>query len=377
MTKQLLDILMISTSYPANLNDWRGLFIRHLCDALARRSDLKLHLWAPPGEIHPSIRPAVTTIEAAWLTKLMQCGGIAHLLRTKTLSAVTAPLKLLFMLRSVYCRSTDIQLYHVNWLQNALPLPNDGKPLLISVLGTDMQLLDKPLMQSLLRRVFKQHPTIICPNADWMIPKLRKAFADVAEITFLPFGIDPMWYELERQPPPSPPAQWLVVTRLTQAKLGRLFEWCAAMFDKQPRELHLFGPMQEMIDLPPWIHYHGPASPDTLCRDWFPNAQGLITLSQHAEGRPQVMLEAMAAGLPIVASRLAAHEDIVFHGETGWLCENSQDVANAILYCENPDNNQRMGKNARIWVKQAVGTWDDCAERYETHYRQLMMSRHS
>lgn len=367
---------MISTSYPANLNDWRGLFIRHLCYALARRSNIKLHLWAPPGEIHPDIQPSMTAIEAEWLIYLMQCGGIAHLLRTKTLRAITAPLKLLSMLRNTYCRSTGIQLYHVNWLQNALPLPHDGKPLLVSVLGTDMQLLDKPLMRLLLRRVFKQHPTIICPNAEWMADKLREAFGDIAEITCLPFGIDPMWYELERSRSQSAPGQWLVVTRLTKAKLGRLFEWCAELFDKNTRELHLFGPMQEIIDLPHWVHYHGPVSPDKLCRDWFPRAQGLITLSQHAEGRPQVMLEAMAAGLPIIASRLAAHEDIVDHGVTGWLCENSQDVANAIQFCENSGNNQRMGKNARTWVKQAVGTWDDCAARYETYYWQLLASQH-
>lgn len=29
--------LFVATSYPANLQDWRGLFIRHLADALARR----------------------------------------------------------------------------------------------------------------------------------------------------------------------------------------------------------------------------------------------------------------------------------------------------------------------------------------------------
>ena len=43
--------------------------------------------------------------------------------------------------------------------------------------------------------------------------------------------------------------------------------------------------MQESADLPDWVNYHGPASPGTLCREWFPSAHGLITLSQHAEGR--------------------------------------------------------------------------------------------
>jgi hypothetical protein len=130
-TNSPLRILTVSTSYPVNLNDWRGLFIRHLTDALARRKDLRVNLWAPPGEVHPDVIPATNTREAAFLAQLMQSGGIAHLLRSGGVRALVAPLRLLMGLRAVY-RRTDVDLYHVNWLQNALPLPNDGKPLVVS-----------------------------------------------------------------------------------------------------------------------------------------------------------------------------------------------------------------------------------------------------
>ena len=35
-----LRVLMVSTTYPRDLSDWRGLFIRHLVDALSRRRTL-------------------------------------------------------------------------------------------------------------------------------------------------------------------------------------------------------------------------------------------------------------------------------------------------------------------------------------------------
>jgi len=366
-----LRMLTVSTSYPANLNDWRGLFIRHLTDALARRKDLRVSLWAPPGEVHPDVVPVTNTREAAFLAQLMQSGGIAHLLRSGGVRALVAPLRLLMGLRAVY-RRTDVDLYHVNWLQNALPLPNDGKPLLVSVLGTDMQLLHKPMMKTLLRHIFAQHPTVICPNADWMVEPLEAAFGEVAKVHFVPFGIDPMWYAIPRTDTPlANPARWLAVTRLTRAKLGPLLEWGEHFFKGQARELHLFGPMQETIDLPDWVHYHGPASPEQLCRNWFPNAQGLITLSRHAEGRPQVMLEAMAAGLPIIASRLPAHENIVFHGETGWLCDSAGDVGQGLQHFEITAENLRSGHAARAWVGREIGTWDDCAARYIVQYNAL------
>lgn len=363
---------MSSTSYPANLQDWRGLFIRHLADALARRDDLSVSLLAPPGDTHHRINSISTQNEAAWLKRLMQQGGIAHVLRQGGLSAISTPIRLLYILRNGYRRGHSMDIYHINWLQNSLPLPADGKPLLVSVLGTDMQLIRKPWMQFLLRSVFRQHPTIICPNADWMIEPLKGAFSDVAKIRFIPFGIDPSWYAIQRQIAPQQKKQWLVVTRLTKAKLGPLFDWCAPLFRGQMRELHLFGPMQETLELPAWVHYHGATNPQDLCQNWFPQAQGLITLSQHAEGRPQVMLEAMAAGLPIIASRLPAHESIVFHQQSGWICDTHEDVGIGINHFEDMAENQRAGQAARAWAKQEIGTWDDCAARYISLYEQLL-----
>src|SRR5688500_16833178 len=74
-------VLMTSTSYPADTGDWRGLFIRHLVDALGRRDDVHLRLWAPPGELHPRVASDVRGDEHAWLQGLMAAGGIAHLFR--------------------------------------------------------------------------------------------------------------------------------------------------------------------------------------------------------------------------------------------------------------------------------------------------------
>jgi glycosyltransferase involved in cell wall biosynthesis len=367
-----LSTLMVSTSYPADLEDWRGLFIRHLSDALARRNDLAVKLWSPPGQTDPNIENAATLHELAWLSWLMQQGGIAHLLRNGGIRRFTAPIKLLGFLRQAYSRNRNVGLYHINWLQNALPVPNNGIPLLVTVLGTDMQLLKLPLIITLLKHKFRQHPTVICPNAEWMIAPLQEAFGSVAKIKFVPFGIDSAWFELERKLKSCEYPLWIVVTRLTKAKLGPLFEWCEPHFRGQPRQLYLLGPMQEQIDIPNWVHYCGPVSPKQLEQNWFPRAQGLITLSRHAEGRPQVMLEAMAAGLPILASRLPAHENIVFNGNTGWICDSKEQFATNLNQLESIEENICLGQNARAWVAREIGTWDDCAGRYNTAYREIV-----
>ena len=365
------DVLMVSTSYPADLQDWRGLFMRHLADALGRHPAIALRMWAPVGDAGPGVRFDVTEAERDWLAALMQAGGIAHLVRNAGVRGIGAALRLLRSLRGVYRRNADVDVFHVNWLQNALPLPRGTQPLLLTVLGTDMQLLRLPGMRTMLRHAFGGRPVAICPNADWMLPELEAAFGDIAAVRLVPFGIDPRWYALERRFEANATPKWLCVSRLTAAKIGTLFEWGAPLFSSGRAELHLFGPMQEQRALPPWVHWHGPASPDQLRDTWFPQAHGLITMSRHAEGRPQVMLEALASGLPIVASRLPAHDDLLGGGEGGVLCATADDVRAALDALADPATNRALGARGRARMQVDIGTWDDCAERYVALYRQL------
>lgn len=362
--------LMVSTSYPSDESDWKGLFIRRLAEGLARCDDVELRLWSPPGPVPANAQFALTSGERRWLEQLMAEGGIAHLVRTRPIAGAMAATRLLGHLHGAFRRNQDVSIYHVNWLQNALALPANGRPVLLTALGTDMQFLRLPGVTALLRRALRSREVAICPNAEWMVEPLTAAFGDVARIRCVPFGVDPRWFQIQPRQSDAGPKRWLVVSRLTADKLGPLFEWCRPLFEATHRELHLLGPMQEQIEVPSWVHYHGPATPDQLANHWFTQASGLITLSRHAEGRPQVMLEAMAAGLPIVASAIAAHEDLLGHGQTGWVCPDQLAFAGAVDAAEG-DRGIAIGENARAWARSEIGTWDDCANRYVSLYRVL------
>jgi glycosyltransferase involved in cell wall biosynthesis len=363
---------MAATSYPADLADWRGLFIRHLADALGRRTDVALRLCAPPGALGPGVTSALEPAESDWLRDLAQRGGIAHVLRHQPIRGIAAGAAILRLLRQVYRRELkDRDLLHCNWLQTMLPAPRPI-PVLATVLGTDMRLLSWPLMVTMLRRAMRGRPVIISPNADWMRAPLERMFGDVAQVEVVPFGIDARWFALRRAPMTEAPPQWIVVSRLTRDKLGPLLDWARPFFSGSKRELHVFGPMQETIVLEPWVHYHGAASVEQLHGEWFPRACGLITLSRHSEGRPQVMLEAMAARLPILASNLPAHADFLRHGETGMLCGSVEEFSQCLEQLEQPAINTTVGEQARCWVRDSMGTWDDCAARYRTLYARLL-----
>ena len=366
-------ILYVATSYPEDDGDWRGVFIRNLAFALARVNDISLAIWAPPGPLPEGAKYLATGSERNWLAKLMADGGIAHVVRSAGWSAVLRPWQLLSQLRALYRREPAVDVYHLNWLQTALPLPANDTPALMTVLGTDLKLLSLPLVKPLLRRVMRRRAVAICPNAEWMHEPLAAAFGDMALIFPVPFGIDPVWYAVKRNTTSSAPC-WIAVTRLTRDKMGPLLEWSEPLFKGQNRQLHLIGPMQEQLELPDWVHYHGPATPAQLAQEWFTRAHGLVTLSQHAEGRPQVMLEAMAAGIPIIASDMPAHASLVQHGVTGSLCRSPADYSAALLQLEDASCNTKYGAAARNWARGEIGTWDDCAQRYFQLYCKLIAS---
>ena len=65
---------------------------------------------------------------------------------------------------------------------------------------------------------------------------------------------------------------------------------------------------------------------------------------------PLTFIEAFAAGLPIVAAKLGAAEDIITHGETGlhFAPGDPQALADEVAWAAaHPEDMARMGENAR------------------------------
>ena len=94
-----MKVLMISSSYPQNAEDWRVRFVSDLVYAMAQKKQVELHLWAPPGEKPSSVISSLTDDESIWLRQLMDRGGIAHIIRSRGVQRLFVAIKLLAKLR--------------------------------------------------------------------------------------------------------------------------------------------------------------------------------------------------------------------------------------------------------------------------------------
>jgi glycosyltransferase involved in cell wall biosynthesis len=81
----------------------------------------------------------------------------------------------------------------------------------------------------------------------------------------------------------------------------------------------------------------------------------VFALASHSEGFGQVVIEAMAAGKPVVASRIPPLTEIVVDGETGRLVErrNPNAFAEALAYLlMDPLERKRMGAEGQVRIKE-------------------------
>lgn len=86
----------------------------------------------------------------------------------------------------------------------------------------------------------------------------------------------------------------------------------------------------------------------------FKNSDIFVFPTSHGEGFPTVIAEAMAAGLPIIATPVGAIPEIIEHEVNGILISkpDPKEIAKAIIYLiENPDLRKKMGELNREKAK--------------------------
>ncbi len=161
----------------------------------------------------------------------------------------------------------------------------------------------------------------------------------------------------------------LAVGRLVEKKGFRyLVEACQILKQERRRFKCLIagdGPMKELLndmiagyDLDDFVSLEGAMSEEQLAelyeRATVLVVPSIVTANGDMDGLPNVILEALAMKVPVVASAISAIPELIINGETGFLAPQGSQKAMAkriAMLLDDPDLRRRIGENGRTKVE--------------------------
>ncbi len=161
----------------------------------------------------------------------------------------------------------------------------------------------------------------------------QQAVAGLARKTWLvPNAVHSSFFEVNARPDPQAPPRILCVGRVCALKnQNALIRSLDGLAGRCRFELVFVGKVQDLEPYKgeflrlmaerPWCRHAGYADREQL-QAWLRGA-ALLVLNSLEENCPMVILEAMAAGVPVVASRIGGVPDLVTDERTGLLCDPS------------------------------------------------------
>ncbi|MDH5506392.1 MAG: glycosyltransferase family 4 protein [Anaerolineae bacterium] len=251
-----------------------------------------------------------------------------------------------------------------------------GLPYIVSLRGGDVPgfrpydfALYHRLIAPLLHIVWRRAAAVVANSAG--LRDLALAFDRNVPIQVIPNGVDvaPFSTTPRRWQPP----RMLIVGRVVYQKgidlllhaLAGLkdLSWQLSIAGDGPLRFQL-AELASRLDLADRVKFLGWQEKSALVQH-FDQANLFVYPSRH-EGMPNALLEAMAAGLPAIASQIAGSEELVLPDQTGLLVptEDSQALRVALRQLL-PDAARRehMGAAARQRVEQYY-SWHNVAQQY-------------
>ncbi len=196
---------------------------------------------------------------------------------------------------------------------------------------------------------------------------------DPARIVPIRNGVEDAFYNDDaRALHPKP--RLLFVGRLAAEKnLAVLLEALAGVSEHFETTLVGDGPLEEELKRSAAdlrlenVHFYGRADGEELRKLY--RAADFFVLPSKSEGMSLVLLEALAMGLPVVATNLVSNREIVLDGENGLLVEpdNPAALRTALLeVIDDADRYERMSRTARKLAEQY--RWDAVQDDFERLY---------
>jgi glycosyltransferase involved in cell wall biosynthesis len=275
-------VLLLTTSYPRYEGDPTVNFLAEAVEHL-RQGGVDVDVVSPMEFRHFGIAYG---------------SGVMGNLRRDPWKVALVPAMLANFRRAARQRARDADLVHAHWLPTGLVAASLGKPFVLQLWGTDVELARKA--RSLSRRVLRKARLVICPS-NALAEAARELGAE--EVRVIPSGVEVPPFVREEVSPP----QVLFAGRLSREKgILELVEAARGM------ELVVVGDGPLRARVPGALGF----VPHRELGELYERC-AVVACPSHREGFGVVCAEAMAYGRPVVAGAVGGLLDLVVHEETG------------------------------------------------------------
>jgi glycosyltransferase involved in cell wall biosynthesis len=392
---QHIRVGMVTSSFPLERHSTSGVFILRLIQNLPPNIITTVVTPASNGNLDCTMPNGVTISPFRYAPRRWQIlahkpGGIPAALGHKKLLYFLLPFFILSAIVTCLFVSRKIDLFHANWSINGVIAGIAAKiariPLVTTLRGSDVNRAETSLLYRLLLRACIRLSDRIVTVSDALNSAVQEQFPDLSNVRLLTIcnGVDQAFLNIPFRDTSTNNYKLRLITigNLTRNKGVDQIISALSQLDKERYTLKIIGDGPEKLSLEALasslglinqVIFSGSVPPDEI-----PNHLAgcdIFILASHSEGRANVVLEAMAAGLPVVVTSIAGMEEIVKDGETGLLFPNNDIktlVFNLVRLDLDPELRQRLGRAGREFVRAKRLAWQITAEAYASLYKNLV-----
>lgn len=399
MTKHKMRVLALTTSYPLHQDGSAGVFVQSLYRPLSETyainvicpADTKIAQASLDDFAVADIRVhAVRYAPKAWRTLAQQAGGVVLSVKRAPWLALLLPVLLGALFWRCLMRAGDADLIHANWTVCGAIAGIAGrlrrKPVITTLRGSDMTRAEHSwLDRVILGLAVRTSATVICVS-EAMAERARRQFPRRAtDIHACLNGVDEAFFRIARVSVDENTLRVLAVGNLIRLKgFDVLIDAVARAHCRDQVRVCIVGDGAEDEALRALAAARGVAGcfefagrlPVSDMPGQFAEAD-VFVLSSRSEGRPNVVVEALASGLPVISTDLEGVRGMVTDGDTGWLVPVDDAAALAAALDQAAANRaelRRRGERARALARSTIGTWADTARCYAALFRAVLDS---
>lgn len=394
-TVSLLRVAVLTTSFPLSDDSVSGVFIQRLVQQLSHYVEISVitpDTAQPVSEQHNTGYKLLRFRYAPrnWQLLAHQPGGIPMALATNRVLLLLLPMFLLSMFFASLRISKRVDLIHANWSINGIIAGVAGlltkTPIVTTLRGSDVARAKRRLIDRYWLRLSGRLSTRLITVGTGLKDTVSIQCPFLAEkISVIPNGVGDEFLDVFRKRLKNNNSilHLTSISNLISEKgVDDIVKAFSHLDDRSNIELTIIGDgperqnlrlLCESLNLSKEIRFIGKVPP-TLIASYLTRTDIFIAPS-YSEGRPNTVLEAMAAGIPVIGTNIDGIKELIQHAVSGLLFPpgDTEQLARHITHLRNSaELRKRYGEAGRKFIINNGLTWEKAAKRYVDIYEEVV-----